>query len=100
MPSVPREVRDAALKARKLANEHQREHRNTDPADAAVAKRGEDLERAAREASAELTTAETAMRADAAVKRREDRVAHETGLQSQLRADARARAEKRSESKD
>jgi len=85
-------LRGAAQKARLIASQHRQANRGADPADTAIAKRGDDLERAAREASAELTSAQTAMRADAVVRRREERQAHDAALQSRLRADAQARS--------
>jgi hypothetical protein len=88
-------LRNAANHARKLANEHRREHRHSDPDDPAIKQRGEDLEAAAVKAAQALSAAETKARADAVVQRREDRIAGEADLQSRLRADTLARNAKR-----
>jgi hypothetical protein len=94
MPSAVRIAHDASQKARRLLDEHLRAHRNADPADPAVAKRADELKRAATEASADLDIAERAMRASTAARRREEIVVEQAGLQSRLRGEAQARRDK------
>jgi hypothetical protein len=92
-PAAVKNARDAAQKARKLSDEHQRAHRNADPADAAVASRGDELKRLAAEASARSEVVKQQARGAAAVKRRQEDIAHDAQLQARLRAEAQARRE-------
>jgi hypothetical protein len=87
-------LRAAAQTARRLSDEHQRKHRHA-AADPAVEQRGAELERAARESGAALLKAESAMRTVAATRRREAHLAADAELQGKLRADTRARSDKR-----
>jgi len=86
-----RNARDVAQQARRISDEHQRKYRDADPADRTITRRGDDLKRVASEADAKLDVAERAMRAAATGKRRNEIVAADAGLQSQLRAEAQAR---------
>jgi hypothetical protein len=86
-----RNARDVAQKARRNSGEHQRTYRDADPVDRTIDMRGADLKRVASEADAKLGVAERAMRAAAAVKRRNEVDAADAGLQSRLRAEAQAR---------
>jgi hypothetical protein len=86
-----RNARDAAQKARRMSDEHEREHRRTDVALGALDKRGAELKRVASEATAKLEVAERAMRAATAVERRKEMDAADAVLQSQLRGEAQAR---------
>ena len=86
-----RNARDVAQQARRVSDEHQRRYRAADPADRTIDMRGDDLKRAASEADAKLDVAERAMRAAAALKRRNEINAADAGLQSPLRAEAQAR---------
>lgn len=82
-----------ALKARQLSDEHRRAHRDADPADAAVGRRGDELKRLAAEASAAFEVVKQQARSTASVKRRQESIAHDAQLQAQLRAEAQARRE-------
>ena len=86
-----RNARDVAQKARRNSVEHQRTYRDADPVDRTIDMRGADLKRVASEAGAKLEVAERAMRAAAAVKRRNEVDAADAGLQSRLRVEAQAR---------
>jgi len=92
--STPKPVKDAheaAHKARKLSDEHHRAHRDADPADEAVSRRGDELKRLAAEASATFEFAKQQARVAAATKRRQQTVADDAQLQARLRAEAQAR---------
>jgi hypothetical protein len=86
-----RNARDAAQKARRMSDEHEREHRRADVAQETLDRRGSELKRLASEATAKLEVAERAMRAAAAVERRKEMEAADAVLQSQLRDEAQAR---------
>jgi hypothetical protein len=86
-----RNARDAAQKARRLSDEHEREHRRADVGDATLDTLGGELKRAAGEAAAKLEVAERAMRAAGAVERRKEMDAADAVLQSRLRGEAQAR---------
>jgi hypothetical protein len=92
-PAAVKNARDAAHKARQLSDEHQRAHRNADPADRAVAGRGEELKRLAAEASARFEVTKQQVRSAASAKRRQDSLADDALLQARLRAEAQARRE-------
>jgi hypothetical protein len=98
MPDDPalaavKDARELAHKARKLSDEHQRAHRDADPADLAVAGRGDELKRLAAEASARFEVVKQQVRGAASVKRRQEDIAHDAKLQGRLRAEAQARRE-------
>jgi septum formation inhibitor MinC len=86
-----REARDAAQKARRMSEEHERAYRAAGPEHGTLDMRGSELKRVASEASVKLDVAERAMRAAAAVERRKEQDAADAGLQSQLRDEAQAR---------
>lgn len=92
-PPAVKTARDAALKARQLSDEHRRAYRDADPADVAVSRRGDELQRLAAEASATFEVVKQQARGAASVKRRQESVAHDAQLQGQLRAEAQARRE-------
>ena len=92
-PAAVKNARDAAQKARQLSDEHQRAHRDADPADEALAGRGGELKRLAAEASAKFEVVKQQARGAASVKRRQDGITHDAQLQAQLRAEAQARRE-------
>ena len=92
-PDAVKNARDAAHKARKLSDEHQRAHRDSDPADAAIAARGDELKRLAAEASARAEVLKQQARGIASAKRRQENLVHDGQLQAQLRAEAQARRE-------
>jgi hypothetical protein len=81
----------AARKARRMSDEHEREHRRADVASGALDRRGSELKRLASEATAKLEVAERAMRAAAAVERRRELDAADAVLQGRLRGEAQAR---------
>ncbi len=81
----------AAQKARQLSHDHQRLHRDADPADAAIAKAGAELRRLADEATAKHDEVQRTVRAAVATKRRTDQLADDAGLQARLREEAQAR---------
>lgn len=86
-----REARDAAQKARRMSEEHERAYRAAAPEFGTLDMRGSELKRVASEASVKLDVAERAMRAAAAVERRKEQDAADAGLQRQLRDEAQAR---------
>jgi hypothetical protein len=86
-----RNAREAAQKARRMSDEHEREHRRAGVDQGTLDKRGSELKRVASEATAKLEIAERAMRAAAAVERRKEMDAADAVLQSQLRGEAQAR---------
>ena len=92
-PDAVKNARDAAHEARKLSDEHQRAHRDSDPADAAIAARGDELKRLAAEASARAEVLKQQARGIASAKRRQENLVHDGQLQAQLRAEAQARRE-------
>jgi len=81
----------AAQAARRLSHEYQRAHRNADPADASITKRGSELADLAAQATAKHDEVQRAVRASEAVRLRAQQQAKDAGLQAQLRADAQAR---------
>ena len=93
IPAEVRIARDAAHNARRRSDEHQRAHRDTDPGDGTVGRRGEELKRLAAEASAAFELAKQQARGAASLKRRQESIVHDAQLQSQLRAEAQARRE-------
>jgi hypothetical protein len=92
-PAAITNARDAAHKARRLSDEHQRANRDTDPGDAEVSRRGDELKRLAADASAKYEVAKQQARGAASVKRRQEGIAHDAQLQARLRAEAQARRE-------
>ena len=92
-PAEVKKARDAAHKARQVSDEHPRAHRNADPADQALAGRGEELKRLAAEASAKFEVAKQQARGAASVKRRQEGIDHDAQLQARLRGEAQARRE-------
>jgi hypothetical protein len=92
-PDAVKNARDAAHKARQLADEHQRAHRDADPADTAIAGRGDELKRLAAEASARAEVLKQQARGVASAKRRQENLVHDGQLQARLRAEAQARRE-------
>jgi hypothetical protein len=90
-PAAVKNARDAAQKARRLSDEHQRAQRSADPADQQAAARGEELKRLAAEANVRYEVAKQAARGAASVKRRQEGIAQDAQLQTQLRAEAQAR---------
>jgi len=92
-PAAVKNARDLAQKTRQLSDAHQRAHRDTDPADLAVDRRGDELKRLAAEASARFEVVKQQARGAASVKRRQEGIAHDAQLQGQLRAEAQARRE-------
>jgi len=83
-----RNARAAAQTARRMSDEHEREHRR---GDGTLDRRGSELKRVASEAKAKLEVAERAMRAAAAVERRRELDAADAVLQGRLRGEAQAR---------
>jgi hypothetical protein len=90
-PNVVKEAHEAAQRARKLSDEHQRATRDADPNDQALMRRGEELKRLAAEASATFEFAKQQARVAAAAKRRQDSVTRDGELQARLRAETQAR---------
>jgi molecular chaperone GrpE (heat shock protein) len=82
---------DAAQKARQASHEHQRAHRDSDPADEAIATRGADLRRLADQATAKHDELQRTARTAAATRRRTEKIAEDAGLQGRLRAESQAR---------
>ena len=92
MPSGSlRDARDAAQKARQLSHDHDRNHRDADPRDTAIATRGSELRRLADEATAKHGDVQRTERAADAAVRRDERAAYDAGLQGRLRAESQAR---------
>jgi hypothetical protein len=81
----------AAQKARQAAHDHERAHRDSDPADTVIAARGTELRRLADEATAKHEELQRAVRTATATKRRTEQLAEDAGLQGRLRAEAQAR---------
>ncbi len=76
MPSgSSRDARDAAQKARQLSHDHDRNHRDADPSDKAIASRGTELRRLADEATAKHGDVQRTERAADAAVRRDERAA-------------------------
>jgi hypothetical protein len=83
-------ARAAADKARQLANNYERAHRD-DPPDAAVSARGVELRRLATEAAGTFNFVQRGARAADASQRRTEKDADDAGLQARLRAESQAR---------
>ena len=92
-PAAVKNARDAAVKARQLSDEHQHAHRDADPADAKLVRRGDELKRLAAEASARFEVVKRETRGAALAKRRQDSITDDAQLQARLRAEAQARRE-------
>jgi hypothetical protein len=90
-PNAVKDAHEAAQRARKLSDEHQRASRSADPGDEELNRRGEELKRLAAEASATFEFAKQQARVAAAAKRRQDSVTRDGELQARLRAEAQAR---------
>jgi hypothetical protein len=90
-PAGVNDVRAAAHRARQLSDEYQRAHRDADPADTAIARRGDELKRLAAEASASFEFAKQHARSAATAKRRQENIDRDAQLQARLRAEAQAR---------
>ncbi len=82
---------DAAQTARQASQDHQRAHRDSDPADEAIARRGTELQGLADQATAKHDEMQRTARTAAATKRRTERLAEDAELQGRLRAEAQAR---------
>jgi hypothetical protein len=91
VPAAVKNARDAADKARQASDEHRRSRRDSDPPDAAHARKGEELQRLAAEASVKFEVAKQQARGAASLKRREKSIADDAQLQSRLRDEAQAR---------
>lgn len=81
----------AAQQARQAAHAHERAHRDSDPADKAIATRGTELRRLADEATAKHEEVQRTERTATATRRRTEQLAEDAGLQGRLRAEAQAR---------
>jgi hypothetical protein len=81
----------AAQKARQIAHEHERAHRDSDPADKVIATRGTELRRLAAEATTKHEELQRTARTATATARRTEQIAQDAGLQGRLRAEAQAR---------
>jgi hypothetical protein len=90
-PKAVKDAHEAAHNARKLSDEHHRAHRDGDPGDEAVGRRGDELKRLAAEASATFEFVKQQARVAAAAKRRQQTITDDAQLQARLRAESQAR---------
>lgn len=90
-PATVKDAHELARHARQLSDAHQRANRDSDPQDAKIAARGEELRRLAGQASADFEFAKQQARVVAAAKRHQQSVERDRNLQERLRDEAQAR---------
>lgn len=81
----------AAQAARRLSLEHQRSHRDSNPAEATIDRRGIELQELAAAASAKHAEVQRTVRASEVVRLRTQQQARDAGLQARLRDEAQTR---------